>query len=371
MKITFLLPLFLLAVLWVPTAAQNQIRNRRVTDRAALRNESAGPKRESNHFDKKSTSDAKPDENTSESVESASLPTVNKSERPDSSTLGNAAIRRDSQSARAVAAASMGRPDKTEASGIARQQSVSVALTEEYRVGIGDVLDIRLEDMPTQESTLFTVVVGGFIEYPLLSQPLRVVGLTTDEILERLTADIKVIRNPRVFLKVREYYSHRVIVNGAVENPGGKPLRREAMPLYAVLAAAIPRAEATSATIVRAGKAQPPLALSDQKAMSTLIMPGDIIRIAGKSEGAKEFFYAGGQIVSPGEKSFRTGMTLTQALLACGGKTREAGKGVKISRRNTDGFLVTSEYDLRGIEEGKALDPLLQAGDRIEVERAM
>ena len=105
--------------------------------------------------------------------------------------------------------------------------------------------------------------------------------------------------------------------------------------------------------------------------MSTLIMPGDIIRIAGKSEGAKEFFYAGGQIVSPGEKSFRTGMTLTQALLACGGKTREAGKGVKISRRNTDGFLVTSEYDLRGIEEGKALDPLLQAGDRIEVERAM
>lgn len=236
--------------------------------------------------------------------------------------------------------------------------------TEEYRIGVGDVLDIRLADMPTQESTLFTVLTGGVIDYPLLGEPLKVGGLTTDEILARLTNGIKVIKNPRVSVKVRDYFSHRVIVSGAVENPGAKPLRREAMPLYTVLAAALPRADATVATIVRAGKAQPPLPLVDQKAMSTLVFPGDVIRVNGKSD-TRQFFYVGGQVASPGEKDFRTGMTLTQGLLACGGVTR--GTAVKVSRRNSDGFLATSEYDLRAIETGRSPDPLLQAGDRIEV----
>jgi len=328
MKTTFLFPLSLLAALCVPAAAQNQTLSRRAFgSRAAFHNVSTGP---------------------------GMLQSVTYS-----------------QSLRVVATASTGRPNPREVSNTARERSGSGVLTEEYRVGIGDVLDIRLENIPTNESTLFTVITGGFIDYPLLSQPLKVVGLTADEILERLTAEIKVIRNARISVRVRDYYSHRVIVNGAVESPGGKPLRREAVPLYAVLAVAIPRAEATTATIVRAGKAQPPLALNDQKAMSTLIVPGDVIRIAGKNEGAREFVYVGGQVVSPGEKYIRAGMTLTQALLACGGKTREAGDRVKISRRNTEGFLATSEYDLRAIEAGRAPDPLLQVGDRIEVGRAM
>src|SRR5207244_3762181 len=38
-----------------------------------------------------------------------------------------------------------------------------------YRVGVGDVLDIRLASMPTRESTLFTVLRNGTIEFPLLN----------------------------------------------------------------------------------------------------------------------------------------------------------------------------------------------------------
>lgn len=71
-----------------------------------------------------------------------------------------------------------------------------VSPTDEYRIGVGDVLDIRLADMPTRESTLFTVLPAGVIDYPLLGEPLKVVGLTTDEILARLTSGIKVIKNP-------------------------------------------------------------------------------------------------------------------------------------------------------------------------------
>src|SRR5258708_31487896 len=40
----------------------------------------------------------------------------------------------------------------------------AVPATMLYRVGIGDVLDIRLANMPTRESTLFTVLNPGVVE---------------------------------------------------------------------------------------------------------------------------------------------------------------------------------------------------------------
>jgi polysaccharide export outer membrane protein len=240
-------------------------------------------------------------------------------------------------------------------------------LTEEYRVGVGDVLDINIVGMPTRQSTLFTVLSGGSIEHPLLSRPIIAAGLTADEIAARLTSEIKVIRDARVNVRVRDYASHAVLVNGAVDSPGQKILRREAMPLYTVLAEALPRPEASVATIVHNGVPGQALTLGDQKAMSTLVMTGDAIRVSGSPTVSKQFVYVGGQVVSPGEKDYRNGMTLSQAILACGGATGEMAKSVRVSRRNANGFLVATEYDWRAIEQGKAPDPLLQAGDRIQL----
>jgi protein involved in polysaccharide export with SLBB domain len=64
-------------------------------------------------------------------------------------------------------------------------------------------------------------------------------------------------------------------------------------------------------------------------------------------------------------------MTLTQVLLSAGGVTRGAKTSIRVARRDAAGFLRSSDYDLRKIEEGKAQDPQLQAGDRIEVTRSM
>jgi protein involved in polysaccharide export with SLBB domain len=105
--------------------------------------------------------------------------------------------------------------------------------------------------------------------------------------------------------------------------------------------------------------------------MATLVMPGDIIRISGASVTATRFVYVGGDVPSPGEKEIREGMTLTQALLSAGGIPRGSKPIVKVARRNSGGFLTSKEYNLRWIEEGKAQDPLLEAGDRIEVTRGL
>lgn len=244
------------------------------------------------------------------------------------------------------------------------------AMSAVYRVGVGDVLDIRVVNMPTRESTLFTVLKGGMVEHPLIRGPIQVSGLTTDEIARRLSSEIKVIAGARATVSVRDYASHAVVVSGLVDSPGRKILRREAMPLYAVLAEALPRPEASLATLVRAGKEES-LLLSDEQAMSTLVLPGDIIKVSGNGATQKRFLYVGGDVAAPGEKEFRLGMTLTQALLAAGGVSNGGKNNVRVARRNANGFLVANEYSLKAIADGKTPDPLVEAGDRIEVNHGM
>ena len=242
--------------------------------------------------------------------------------------------------------------------------------SELYRVGAGDVLDIRLSNMPTRESTLFTVMKDGSLEFPLIANSVTVAGLTTDEIARLLRREIKVISNPRTSVTVRDYASHRVMVTGLVDNAGRKFLRREAMPLYAVIAEALPRPEGSIATIARGGKTAS-FSMNDTHAMSALVYPGDVIKISSDGAAPKRFVYVGGNVAAPGEREFREGMTLTQALLSAGGVSRSGRGSVRIARRNQGGFLVTNEYNLRSIEEGKSPDPFIEAGDRIEVTGGM
>ena len=244
--------------------------------------------------------------------------------------------------------------------------------TANYSVGIGDVLDVRLSNLTTRESTLFTVMRDGTLEYPLVGNPIRVVGMTTDDIARLLVNQIKVLNAPRVSVSVRDYASHGVMVTGAVANPGRKILRREAVPLFAVLAESLVSPDATLAIITHNGKDGSPISLKDEKAMATPVVSGDVIKISGNpAELPKKFVYISGNVVAPGEKMFRDGMTLTQAVIAAGGVQRSTGNKVKVSRQNQNGFLTASEYDLSAISEGKAQDPQLQAGDRIEVIQKM
>lgn len=250
--------------------------------------------------------------------------------------------------------------------------NASESLTNVYRIGTGDVLDIRLlNDKDPRQSTLYTVLAGGALDYPLLQDPLTVAGMTTDELAAQLIADLRhrgIFQHPQVRVSVREYASHAVLVSGLVGDPGTKILRREAIPLYVVIAEAQPKPEAGRAIVIShsTGKATN-VDLGDAAGLNMLVQAGDVVNLVVRPP---EFFYAGGELSSPGQKDFHTGLTLTQALLAAGGVTAQAGSKVKVARAGADGRLVSTEYDLRQIEAGAVPDPLLQAGDRVEVPRA-
>ena len=188
---------------------------------------------------------------------------------------------------------------------------VSVALTQTYRVGVGDVLDIQLPASLSSKSTLYTVLENGLLDYPLAQAPLPIGGLTTEVIAARLRTSIKVLDNPLVSVKVRDYASHAVNVIGFVSVPGVKLLRREAVPLYAVLSEAMPMPDATSATLIRAGRSAEVVDLRDTSALSQLVVAGDLIKVSVSPIEPTDFFFAGGEINSPGQKPYHAGLTLT------------------------------------------------------------
>ncbi|MDQ3755767.1 MAG: polysaccharide biosynthesis/export family protein [Acidobacteriota bacterium] len=240
-----------------------------------------------------------------------------------------------------------------------------------YRVGAGDVLDIRLLNSVSRDSTLYTVSAGGLLEYPPAGDPFMVAGMTTDEIANSLAAELKrraLNEQAQFRVSVREYVSHTAMVSGLVDQPGRKILRREAVPLYVVLAEALPRADAGRAMLLSRSSGQSKsIDLSDSLALNELVSAGDVINVLPPQP---EFFYIGGKVKEPGQKNFHAGLTLTQAILASGG-VDDGGDKVKVvvSRQGADGRLISTEYLLKEIEEGQVPDPKVQPGDRVEVGR--
>jgi protein involved in polysaccharide export with SLBB domain len=98
--------------------------------------------------------------------------------------------------------------------------------------------------------------------------------------------------------------------------------------------------------------------------MNLLVRPGDVITL---QPSPAQFLYLSGEVKSPGEKTFRRGLTLTQAIIAAGGLSKNA-KEARIARDNGKGFLVVSRYKLKDIDSGKVPDPVVQPGDRITIE---
>ncbi|HEV2764415.1 MAG TPA: polysaccharide biosynthesis/export family protein [Pyrinomonadaceae bacterium] len=265
--------------------------------------------------------------------------------------------------------------------------------TAVYRVGVGDVLDIRLLNAPrTRRSTLFTVLEGGLLDYPLAGKPRVVEGLTTDEIAARLASSFRLrslfTTPPRLLVSVREYASHLVTVEGLVREPGTKIIRREAVPLYVVVADAQPRREAGAAVVrCRLDGRETHVDLSDLALMKTPVHAGDAVTVR---ESGRRFFVIEGLVAQPGKKEMHAGMTLTQAIMQAGGllppkslgakererllatyglpkSSRSAYLVVIVAREEGGGAAPHTAYNLKEIEEGRAPDPALRPGDLVLV----
>ena len=242
--------------------------------------------------------------------------------------------------------------------------------TAVYRIGPGDVLDIRLLNRGARPTTTaYEVTPTGLLSHPSLAEPLKVAGLTAGQIAARLGAQLKLRADgaePEIAVGVRDYASHAVIVSGMVKEPGTVILQREGVPLYVVIAYAQPLAGAGQALVVsRATGRSTAVDLSDAAAAKMLVRPGDVVTVRQRPE---QFVYVSGAVRQPGQKQFQFGLTLTQAVMAAGGSLSSQGPtAVTVTRQDPEGRLTSTRYDLLEIKAGKTPDPLMRAGDRVEV----
>lgn len=253
--------------------------------------------------------------------------------------------------------------------------AANLSPTEIYKIGVGDVLYISLQNAPSKVSTYFTVLSDGTIDYPLAGEMVAVGGLTSEEAEDLLREKVKLYENPQISVKVRENASHSITVLGLVEKSGEKFLQREAVPLYVIKAEAVAAPRADLLVIKRANSQTETIDLRDAKSDDVLIFPRDILEFKSASttfadnSQTPQFYFIGGEIISAGQKDFHSGLTLTQAILACGGARKGAAKKAVIRRKNEQGLLSPIQFDLSAIRDGKQPDPILLAGDTIEIVR--
>jgi protein involved in polysaccharide export with SLBB domain len=131
------------------------------------------------------------------------------------------------------------------------------------------------------------------------------------------------------------------------------------------VADAQPLPEAARATVVRNESNETfEIDLGQSSDMNLLVRPGDVITLL---PSVTQFVYIGGEVKMPGEKTFRRGLTLTQAIISAGGVTRKP-KEARLGRDDGNGFLVVTRFKLKDIESGKVPDPVVKPGDRIMIE---
>lgn len=97
-----------------------------------------------------------------------------------------------------------------------------VAEIQNYRIGVGDLLQIEVYDEPdlTKEVRVLT---DGNISFPLLGT-IKAAGLTVGDLEKEIARRLgeKYLVNPQVTVFVKEF--SRVFVFGEVRNPGSFPL---------------------------------------------------------------------------------------------------------------------------------------------------
>lgn len=268
----------------------------------------------------------------------------------------------------------------------ARPAAISSASPDDrYRIGPGDVLDIRVIRAPELSREAVRVDQSGMIRIPMIDEDIRAACLTEGELAKEIARRYKLYKNdPKVDVFVKEYQSQPVALIGAVNEPGQFKLQRKVTLLELLTYVKGPTEKAgRSINVIHAGtrsiceEERPDANASEaltglvayrlQEVMSgdknPVIQPGDIITVPEADQ-----IYVVGNVVKPSTIPLREPITVSRAIAMAGGVMRDTKKDkIKIVRQEPDGTKKELTVDLGAIERKKAEDVALQANDIVNV----
>ena len=254
---------------------------------------------------------------------------------------------------------------------------------DRYRIGPGDILDIRILNRPTLSRDAVRVEGNGVIRMPLIDEEIQAAckteGELAKEIAERYT---KFYRKPQVDVFIKEYHSRQVAVIGAVNEQSRFELQRRVrlLDLLTYAKGTSPKAGQTI-NIVHAPRVQgcqkagdtDDAAFSSYKLSETLqgdpranpyIQAGDIITVPEAN-----LVYVVGNVYTPLTIPLKEPITLSRAVAMAGGVKQDSKKDKVRIVRQEPGAATSKEIvvDLTAIEKKRADDIALMPNDIIDV----
>lgn len=256
-----------------------------------------------------------------------------------------------------------------------------------YQIGVGDVLDIHVND-EDDISGRYQVDQDGKVKISLLSGAIPAAGSTTFEFASRMSDELKkeqILRDPSVTVLILREMTQNVSVIGAVMRPGVYPIEKPTGLMEVISAAGglAPNAGntlmithhvetngASGSNTSAASSAAPPASinltalLSGQDRSSNLVLhAGDVVTV-----NTAPVVFVVGSVGKPGAfavQDRRSQMTVLQAVAMAEGPTPTAslGRTIIIRQSENDSQRVEIPIDLKKVMRGKEKDQILEAND--------
>jgi polysaccharide export outer membrane protein len=256
--------------------------------------------------------------------------------------------------------------------------------TDRYRIGAGDVLEIRVYNRPQLSREAVRVEGNGMIRMPLIDGDIQAACKTEGELAKEISVRYaRYYRNLPVDVFIKEYHAREVALIGAVNEQGRYQMQRHIRLLELLTFAKGPSEKAgETINIVRGPRSDScagdtsganqegliTLRLKDTlrgaEAANPLVEAGDIVTIPE----AEQVFVVG-NVYAPKSLPLKDALTVSRAIAMAGGPLRDSKiDHIRVVRRSAAAGSQSEMFvSLTAIAHKKEDDLVLQANDIVEV----
>ena len=279
--------------------------------------------------------------------------------------------------------------DKKQTEGTPVNKTLADVMDIRYRIGAGDVLEVRVLRALELSRDAVRVDQQGMIRMPMLANDIPAACLTEGELAQNIAKlYLKYKRDPHIDVFVKEFKSQPVAVIGAVHGAARFELQRQVRLLELLTFAGGPADRAgQTVQIVHAGgplvceKSASAAVAGDGDTSSfvsyrlsdtlhglpeanPLVRPGDIVSVPEADQ-----VFVLGNVLKPSAIPIKEPLTVSRAIALAGGTAPSTKKDrIRIIRQLPGSTAKQEIYvDLRAVEKNKAEDVALLANDVIDV----